>query len=419
VNLMKRLNLLALAWFGLFAAQPAAAHGLDAGRMTIELEDTSLMVVATPKAAHFEFADMSRDGKLDRVEVKAHRPEIRAAFDAAITITDDLGATPSCERTDVSTPVSGADPLETTDHVRVTMRCRFTVAPTALRVGYAFASSEVVVVEAVRLRRPAPSAGRPSLPMRVGSGERVVLGSGDATARLLVIAGAAAASAAGASDVPPQAVGFGGFVRHGADHVLFGLDHILFIVALVLGTTRRRQLAAAVTSFTLTHTLALAAVIEGVIAAPSGSWVEPGIALSIALTAGLVAMRAAASSRPTADSASWLCLTAALFGALHGLGMATTALETFADAASSMLVPFTLGAELAQLAIAGLASALAVALLDSGRTGFGGWRIGRQHAALALVAVGVAWFALRVNDYASAEDQAVAHLDSAPALAQD
>lgn len=418
MNPMRRLNLLALAWAGLFAAQPAAAHGLDAGRMTIELEDTSLMVVATPKVAHFEFADLNRDGRLDRVEVKAHRPQIRAAFDAAIAITDDLGAAPTCERTDVSTPVSGDSPLETTDHVRVTLRCRFAVAPTALRLRYAFASSDVVVVEAVRLRRPAPIAGRPSLPLRVGAGERVVLGSGDATARLLAIPGAAPA-AVGDGDVPPQAVGFGGFVRHGADHVLFGLDHILFIVALVLGTTRRRQLAAAVTSFTLTHTLALAAVIEGVVVAPSAAWVEPGIALSIALTAGLVAMRAAASPRPTDQSAGWLCLTAALFGVLHGLGMATTALETFADAASSMLVPFTLGAELAQLAIAGLASALAAALFDSGRALFGGWRLGREHAAMALVVVGVAWFTLRLTADEAAEEPVVAHLDSATALGRD
>ncbi|MBT9561066.1 MAG: HupE/UreJ family protein [Myxococcales bacterium] len=404
---MRRLNLLALAWAGLLAAQPAAAHGLDAGRMTIELEDTSLMVVVTPKVAHFEFADMSRDGRLDRVEVKAHRAQIRAAFDAAIAITDDLGAAPTCERTDVSTPVSGDSPLAATDHVRVTLRCRFAVAPTALRVRYAFASRGVVVVEAVRLRRPAPIAGRPSLPLRVGSSERVVLGSGDATARLLLVPGSNADSVTGASDLPPLAVGFGGFVRHGADHVLFGLDHILFIVALVLGTTRRRQLAAAVTSFTLTHTLALAAVIEGVIAAPSAAWVEPGIALSIALTAGLVAIRAAASPRPTAESAGWLCFTAALFGALHGLGMATTALETFADAASSMLVPFTLGAEVAQLAIAGLASVLAAALFDSGRAAAGGWRLGRQHAALSLVVVGVVWFALRATGDEAAGDQAV------------
>ncbi len=415
---MARIALLPLAWAcqALLTASPALAHGLDAGRMTVELEHTALMVVATPKAAQFEFADDNGDGRLNRLEVKAHRPAMRAVFDGAVSVTADDGATPSCERTDVSTPVSGSSPLESTDHVRVTMRCRFANPPSALRIRYGFASSEVVVVEAVRLRRPEPVGGRPSMPVRVGPAERVALGSGEATARMLV---AQEAAAAGAPTEPPapQAFGFGGFVWHGADHVLFGLDHILFIVALVLATSRRRELALAVTAFTMTHTLALAAVIEGWIAAPPGSWVEPGIALSIALTAAMVALNA--SRTPGSDNTALLtraagvnCTVAAIFGLLHGLGMASTALETFADAASSMLIPFTLGAELSQLAIAAVASVLVVRFLDSSPLTLRSLRFDRRHAAGVLVLVGVTWFGLRVTNGDEAKEPLLAQLAS-------
>jgi hypothetical protein len=59
------------------------------------------------------------------------------------------------------------------------------------------------------------------------------------------------------------------------------------------------------------------------------------------------------------------------------------------------------------------------ACCDSGRAAFGSWRLGRQHAAMALVVVGVAWFTLRLTTDEEAEEPVVAHLDSATALDRD
>jgi hypothetical protein len=377
----------------------ASAHGMDAGRVTVELEGRVLLVVATPKATSFDFADDSGDDRLTRLEVKAHRTGLRAAFDAALTVVDDQGRRPKCQRTDVSTPVFTNDPNESADHVRVTARCEFDVAPSAIWLSYAFAAEGPVVVEAVRLQPRSPVAGRPTLPVRVGAGERVALASGDAQVRMLALhgektaalgssdAGSSEPSASEASSAAPRTVGTMGFLRFGVSHVLYGLDHILFIVALVLSTTRRRDLFAAITAFTVTHTLALALVVTGTMAAPSSDWIEPAIALSIAVTALFVGL-APKAAPSAARSALRLVGMAAGFGLIHGLGMASSAFGTFQDAAADMLIPFTAGAELAQLMLAALASAVATVALTPTR---------RRAAAWALVVVGLSWFVVRLD----------------------
>ncbi len=127
--------LLAAASVTLVAAS-STAHGLDAGRYTVEREGLVVRVVGTPRSADLRAFDDDGDGLLARHEVRAHRAELRAAVDAGFVVTADDGSAPICEPTDVSTPGSGdprvVDPRA--DHLRFTRICRFERAPTALRV---------------------------------------------------------------------------------------------------------------------------------------------------------------------------------------------------------------------------------------------------------------------------------------------
>jgi hypothetical protein len=164
----------------------ASAHGLDAGRITLELDGPNVFLVATPRSASFATLDDDGDGLLALDEVRAHRPALREAIDDAIVLTDREGRSPVCDTTDVSTPGSGhPGAVSPSDHVRVTRRCRFAGDPDGILLRDAYAVDVPVVVDAYRR-----GAAR---------GERAVLSGASPTA-LLASPGAAPAPEPGASD---------------------------------------------------------------------------------------------------------------------------------------------------------------------------------------------------------------------------
>ena len=127
----------------------------------------------------------------------------------------------------------------------------------------------------------------------------------------------------------------------GIEHVLIGYDHLAFVLGLMLLARTRGALLAAITAFTLAHSLSLSACVLGIVTPPS-SWVEAAIALSIAYVA--IAERASASRlQPT--------IVSLLFGFVHGFGFAG-ALEELGvplNDTALALVLFNLGVEAGQL----------------------------------------------------------------------
>ena len=69
----------------------------------------------------------------------------------------------------------------------------------------------------------------------------------------------------------------GAYVQHGIEHILFGFDHLLFVLALILIVPRRRVLFATVTAFTLAHSITLVLAVLGMVHVP-GPPVEAGFA---------------------------------------------------------------------------------------------------------------------------------------------
>ena len=143
-----------------------------------------------------------------------------------------------------------------------------------------------------------------------------------------------------------------GYVGLGAEHLVSGWDHLLFLLALLALVRDLKTLAWTITAFTLGHSLTLSlAVLD--IARWSPELVELAIALSIyALAAELLAARPRLARHTAA--------VAAAFGLLHGLGFASALREIGlpADAVALSLFGFNLGIELGQLALA-LPTALA------------------------------------------------------------
>ncbi len=104
----------------------------------------------------------------------------------------------------------------------------------------------------------------------------------------------------------------------GIDHILSGFDHLTFVLALLLIVNGARRLLITVTSFTLAHSITLAAATLGVLWVP-GPPVEAVIALSILFLASeLVKVNRGFPSL----TARYPWVVAFTFGLLHGFGFA-------------------------------------------------------------------------------------------------
>ena len=134
------------------------------------------------------------------------------------------------------------------------------------------------------------------------------------------------------------------YTRLGIEHVLGGLDHLLFVLGLVLLVGYRRLLIWTITAFTLAHSLTLALAVFGSWSLPPAP-VEAAIALSILLLARECAVPGATLTR----RCPWL--VAFGFGLIHGFGFAgaLTEIGLPPHQAPLSLIGFNLGVELGQL----------------------------------------------------------------------
>ena len=174
------------------------------------------------------------------------------------------------------------------------------------------------------------------------------------------------------------------FTVLGLGHILGGLDHVLFVVALLLGATRLRDVLLVVTTFTVAHSITLALVALDVIDLPS-TVVEPLIALSIAYVAATSVLgRGADRSRLVAVFG---------FGLLHGAGFAQ-ALRLAGSTGWSMgysLAGFNIGVEAGQALVVAAVFPVLVLLRR-----FAWSRLVLGAAAVLIALAGLVWFVERL-----------------------
>src|SRR5262245_7181700 len=102
-----------------------------------------------------------------------------------------------------------------------------------------------------------------------------------ALAAFLLVALASARAAAHPLDAVRELPALSAYFGLGFEHILMGIDHLMFLGGLLLAGGRLRELLVSVTAFTLAHSLTLAAHVLGAVRVDP-AWVEPLIALSIA-----------------------------------------------------------------------------------------------------------------------------------------
>jgi hypothetical protein len=137
------------------------------------------------------------------------------------------------------------------------------------------------------------------------------------------------------------------FVVYGVKHILDGLDHVLFVICLLIPFRRLRPLIAIITSFTIAHSVTLIASAFGMV--PNVLWFPPLIETIIA--ASIVYMAIENIVGPQWKK-RWMVAFA--FGLVHGFGFSFALSETLQFAGTHLLtslLAFNLGVELGQLII--------------------------------------------------------------------
>jgi hydrogenase/urease accessory protein HupE len=104
----------------------------------------------------------------------------------------------------------------------------------------------------------------------------------------------------------------------GVEHILTGIDHLLFVLALLIITRGGWKLVKTVTAFTISHSLTLTTATLGFVHVPQRP-VEAVIALSIVFVAAEI-LRVQRGLESITSRAPWL--VAFTFGLMHGLGFA-------------------------------------------------------------------------------------------------
>ncbi|HEY2852297.1 MAG TPA: HupE/UreJ family protein [Gemmatimonadaceae bacterium] len=141
------------------------------------------------------------------------------------------------------------------------------------------------------------------------------------------------------------------FVSLGFHHILDGIDHLLFVFCLVIPFRRLRPLIAIVTSFTIAHSLTLAASALGF--APDALWFPPLIEVLIALS--IVYMAFENIVGPKLER-RWV--VAFGFGLVHGFGFSFAlrqSLQFAGEHLATSLFAFNVGVELGQILVLVLA----------------------------------------------------------------
>lgn len=146
----------------------------------------------------------------------------------------------------------------------------------------------------------------------------------------------------------------------GTEHLVFGFDHVLFVLGLLMLIRGRRLLLLTITSFTVGHSVTLALAVLGFVRFPT-ALVEVGIAASLLVLAmEIPAVRDVGDGRRAGPFERRPWVVAFTFGLLHGLGFAGALAEIGLPVADVplALLSFNVGIEIGQLALVAAVLAL-------------------------------------------------------------
>ncbi|MDP3138505.1 MAG: HupE/UreJ family protein [Burkholderiaceae bacterium] len=304
----------------LILCQPASAHLMPAGQGTINIrENSAYALISVPVAALSGFDDDS-DGRMSLAELNRHRAALLRQVDDRLALRN-AGQAPHTVFEDLLIPHEHPpDPPGPSAYLTSMRHLQWPSAPDALTLRASLFEG--------------PLSGQP-LALRATWGERsepVVLTAGHAQHAFF--------------QGPPAS--FLRFMLLGAQHILTGWDHLLFLLTVLAVGAGWRYWLAVTASFTVAHSITLTlSALDWISLSPA--IVEPLIAASIVLMALDRLWRGEDGARERA-------LLVFACGLIHGLGFAS-GLRELGGAGEHRwagLLGFNFGVELGQLVFASL-----------------------------------------------------------------
>mgnify|MGYP001480866537 CR=1 FL=1 len=185
------------------------------------------------------------------------------------------------------------------------------------------------------------------------------------------------------------------FIKSGFQHILGGLDHLLFILCLVIPFRRFRGLIGVVTSFTVAHSITLIASAYGFV--PDALWFPPFVETLIAVSIIYMAIENIVGAQL---QRRWI-VTFGL-GLIHGFGFSFALSESLQFAGRHLvlsLLSFNVGVEIGQI----LALVILIPLLDFLFRAVMAEKIGSILISAIVLHTSWHWFTARLeilNEYA-------------------
>ncbi|ULH17785.1 HupE/UreJ family protein (plasmid) [Deinococcus sp. KNUC1210] len=342
----------------------ASAHLMVSQKGTLNLSGTGAYLLVSLPVSAFSGIDDDADGLLSSAELSLHTQSITGQLQAGLQLRDSQGAR----------PLQGV---------------MLTLSPSSGQEGQP--ADQLIV-----MGRYALSSGTQPLSLRAALWGRT---EAERSLNLTITRALKQPELLILTPLHPQAGLYepalkvvSSYLQLGIEHVLTGLDHLLFLLVVVTAGWGWRRLFTALTVFTLGHALSLIGVVFGGLSVPAGV-VEPAIAATIVGLALFDWWAARQAHKPPLGARLALIFGCSL---IHGLGLggALAALGLNPAHQWLSLLGFNLGIETAQLGV----SLLALAGLAAVRGLFGtpGLRAATALASVGAVLVGSAWFVQRV-----------------------
>ena len=298
-----------------FAGHSSNAHLINAGNLTLNvLPDKAVLLVGVP-VAFFKGIDTNQDGLLQPDEIKSQRDQIIEQLDQAIEIK-----------------MGGLKGEVVDDQIIVSLHV----------------DSQSSTPQIEWLRQLKFSEDNFDLPVNVEFSERLLVNP-----YFLRVQSAGGQEVAMLSSAHPSHAFFKdrwqtflSFVIEGWVHIVFGYDHVVFIIILLAASVQMKRWLWVLTSFTVAHGITYALATFGLVQVKA-ELIEPIIAITILLTAMLNLFKI--QPRLRLEMAGVFG-----FGLFHGLGFASAMSMQLNGARFpvSTVLGFNLGVEMGQVAIA-------------------------------------------------------------------
>ena len=284
-----RTLLLWAAWLSLGLASPVYGHLMPSGHGTINVVGSKLYVILSVPVAGFSLQGPRGNDRINQAELKQSQRRLHEQIESGLVLRggDDVA---TFEKILFNLPVGNHHDAQTNADLTVMIVAQLERPPTSISMHWRLWAGDA---DALKIKAS------------VSEGARTLRSE---------VATLSAPHPSFVFFATPGQV-FQASLASGTHHILYGLDHLLFVALMLIGPFVRRRWAALMGTFTLAYALTFAASTLNWVH-PDPAWIEPVILGSLAVAALPIILRRRPRLRVEAG-------VVGLLGHFHGFGFAS------------------------------------------------------------------------------------------------